>query len=121
LSPARLVVRFTLIGITVGIVYAYFNAPESSAGVLIELLRGAVIGAIISSLVSCFELLYLRGTPGARLRRAPFLALLALKSVIYLVIVLFALSITEFTLPRAADSPPVCGAKPSFSASAPRS
>jgi adenylate cyclase len=107
LSPARLILRFTLIGTTVGIVYAYFQAPISASGVLVELLRGAVIGAIISSVVSCFEILFLRGPTGAPLRRAPFLALIAIRAVIYLSIIFAALLIGEFALPRAADSPPV--------------
>jgi adenylate cyclase len=106
-SPARLILRFTLIGTVVGIIYAYFQAPVSPEGLQVELIRGAVIGAIISSLVSCFEIPLLRGRAGARLRRAPFLALLLLKSVIYLTITFFALSVGEFALPRAADSPPV--------------
>jgi adenylate cyclase len=106
-SPARLILRFTLIGIAVGIIYAYFQAPVSPEGQQIELIRGAVIGAIISSCVTVFEIIILRGSIGAPLRRAPFLALLLLKSVIYLAIIFFALSVGEFALPRAADSPPV--------------
>lgn len=106
-SSARLILRFILIGTAVGVIYAYFQAPVSQYGVQVELLRGAVIGAIISSCVSCFEILILRGRPGARLRRAPFLALIGVKSVIYLAIIFFALTVGEFALPRAADSPPV--------------
>lgn len=106
-SPARLISRFTLIGIAVGIVYAYFQAPDSPGGVLVELSRGAAIGAIISSFVSVFEILILRGAVGAPLRRAPFLALIVLKSVIYLAIIFFALSVGEFMLARAPDSPNV--------------
>lgn len=107
LSPARLILRFTLIGTAVGVVYAYFQAPISINGVLVELLRGGVIGAVISSVVSCFEILFLRGPSGASLRRAPFLALIAIRAVIYLGIIFAALLIGEFALPRAADSPPV--------------
>jgi adenylate cyclase len=107
LSSTRLIVRFTLIGIAVGIVYAYFNAPASPDGTLIELLRGAVIGAIISSMVSSFELLILRGPAGSRVRRTPFLVLIAIKSVIYVAIIFIALLVGEFMLPRAADSPAV--------------
>ncbi len=99
--------RFTLIGTAVGIIYAYFQAPVSPEGVQVELIRGAVIGAIISSFVTVFEIIILRGPIGAPMRRAPFLALLLLKSVIYLAIIFFALSVGEFALPRAADSPPV--------------
>lgn len=106
-SIARLIFRFTLIGISVGIVYAYFQAPNSTDGLAIELLRGAVIGAITSGSVSTFELVFLRGRFGAPLRRAPFLALIGVKAAIYLVIISMALLIGEFALPRAADSPPV--------------
>ena len=104
-SPARLILRFMLIGVAVGVAYTFLSAPPGRNAVLTDFTRGGLIGAIIASCASSFEILFLRGAVGAPLRRVPFLALVAVKSVVYLAVILIALEVGQWLFPSSAPFP----------------
>lgn len=96
----KLILRFALIGVAVGVVYGHLTAPaQGTASIFDGVARGAIDGAMISIMISSFEVLFLQAEAGAAVRRLPFLPHLAIKTLCYLVIFLFALSIGAILLP----------------------
>jgi adenylate cyclase len=103
-QPIRDILRFTLIGAVVGAAYGHMMAiadgrPLVSVG---GLPRGVVTGVLITGILFSFEQA-LAQPPMARLREMPFLAHLAMKTIIYLVIILFGLAIGARLLPTPAE------------------
>src|SRR5271170_2566423 len=103
-QPIRDILRFTLIGAVVGAAYGHMMAiadgrPLVSVG---GLPRGVVTGVLIIGILFSFEQA-LAQPPMARLREMPFLAHLAMKTIIYLVIILFGLAIGARLLPTPAE------------------
>ena len=65
----------------------------------IGLTRGALTGAVIASVLTSFDVLVLTGPLGAPLRRAPFPVHVAVKTGIYLIVILFGLELGEWVFP----------------------
>src|SRR3984957_18646272 len=63
------------------------------------LARGAVTGAVIAGVLTSFDAFVLRGSLGAPLRRAPFTAHVAVRTAIYLIVILLALRLGEWVFP----------------------
>src|ERR1700733_1067177 len=87
-----LVVWITLSSSLLGAMFAYVeNRPHGIAGFVNTELHGVVAGGLNGGILSSFEILVLRGAYGARLRQLPFLPYLALRSLLYLAIILLVL------------------------------
>src|SRR6516164_6456471 len=90
-QPIRNVLWFTLIGAVVGAAYGHMIAVSDGAPLLCSagVPRGAFTGVVITGIL--FSLEQLLAQPAmAKLRRIPFSIHLALKTAIYLVVILFA-------------------------------
>ena len=99
-QPIRAILWFTLIGAVVGAAYGHAKAMSDGCPLLglLGFPRGALTGVVITGILFSFEQVLAR--PGmARLRRTPFLVNLAIKTVIYLVIILFGLVLGAWLLP----------------------
>ena len=94
-SRLRLIFWLTAISAAVGIAYSQIDVVESRGPFFAAygMLRGAMIGTVIGSLLSSFEVFLMWGPVGAPLRRAPFAVHVAVKTVIYIIVILFALSL----------------------------
>ena len=69
-----------------------FGFASSHAEPLVAL-RGAIIGGVIGTVLSLFELLFLSGRSGVRLRRLPFTLVLAIRAVVSFTVFAVALSL----------------------------
>jgi adenylate cyclase len=103
-QPIRDILWFTLIGAVVGAAYGHLQAvsngrPLFSFG---GLPRGVLTGVVITGILSSFEQVLARPAM-APLRRTPFLVHLAVKTLIYLVVILFGLVIGAWLLPAPAE------------------
>ena len=100
-SRIQIVFRFAAIAAIVGALYAHFHAVMTGSPILSRdgILRGAMTGAIIASILISFEVYVLAAPLGAPLRRAPFLVHVAIKTLIYLAVILFALALGAWALP----------------------
>ena len=91
-NALRLVVWITLSSSLLGALFAYAeNRPYSVANFVNTELHGVVAGGLNGGILSSLEILVLRGAYGARLRQLPFLPYLALRSLLYLGIILLVL------------------------------
>ena len=91
-NALRLVVWITLSSSLLGAMFAYAeNRPHGIADFVNTELHGVVAGGLNGGILSSFEILVLRGAYGARLRQLPFLPYLALRSLLYLGIILLVL------------------------------
>ncbi len=93
-QPIRDVLRFTLIGAVVGAGYGHMMAVIDGSPLLgiVGLPRGVLTGVVITSILFSFERA-LEHPAMAPLRRTPFLVHLVIKTVVYLVVILFGLVI----------------------------
>ncbi len=100
-SRIQIVLWFAATAAIVGALYAHFHAVMTGGLVLSSagLLRGAMTGALIASILISFEVFVLAEPLGAPLRRAPFLVHVAAKTLIYLAVILFALALGAWALP----------------------
>lgn len=103
-QPLRDILRFTSIGAVVGAAYGHMMAvsdgrPLLSAG---GLPRGVLTGVVITGILSSFEQVLARPAM-ARLRASPFLVHLAIKTVIYLAVILFGLVIGAWSFPAPSE------------------
>jgi adenylate cyclase len=102
-NRVQIVLSFTLIAAAVGAVYSQANvfADGGPPFSLNSVARGAMTGAIIASILTSLEVFVLAAPAGARLRQAPFLAHIALKTLFYLIVIVFALTLggTAFPAP----------------------
>jgi adenylate cyclase len=95
---------FTLIGAVVGAAYGHMMAVSDGKPLLSfsGVPRGILTGVVITGILSSFE--QVLAQPGmAPLRRTPFLVHLAIKTVIYLIVILFGLVIGARFLPAPKD------------------
>jgi adenylate cyclase len=99
--PVREILWFILIGAVVGAAYGHMMAVSDGRPLLSfgGVPRGVITGVVITSILSSFEQFLLR----PRLRRAPFLVNLIIKTAIYLVVILFGLSVGGWLLPSPAE------------------
>ena len=91
-NALRLVVLITLSSSLLGALFAYSeHRPHGIADFVNTELRGALAGGLNGGILSSVEILVLRGAYGASLRQLPFLPYLALRSLLYLGIILLVL------------------------------
>jgi adenylate cyclase len=103
-QPIRNILWFTSIGAVVGAAYAHMMAVSDGRALLGVggLPRGVLAGVVITGILSTFEQI-LAGPAMARLRATPFLVHLAIKTVIYLVVILFGLTIGIWSFPAPSE------------------
>lgn len=99
-QPLRDILRFTSIGAIVGAAYGHMIAVSDGRPLLSVggLPRGVLTGVVITGILSSFEQV-LAQPAMARLRATPFLVHLAIKTVIYLAVILFGLVIGTWSFP----------------------
>src|ERR1700727_1407110 len=91
-NALRLVIWITLSSSLLGALFAYAeNRPHGIADFVNAELHGVLAGGLNGGILSSLEILVLRGAYGASLRRLPFLPYLAIRSVLYLGIILLVL------------------------------
>jgi adenylate cyclase len=107
-SRIRLILWITFISAVIGAVYGHINAVMNGSAVISfdAVPRGILIGVVIGSILSSFEVFVLEEPIGAPLRRASFPVHVAVKTVIYLIVILFALALGARAL-RAPNEPGV--------------
>ncbi len=66
--------------------------------------RGALTGALIGGVLTTFDAFVLNAPLGAPLRRAPFAVHVAIKTIIYLAVILFALKLGHDLLPSPGET-----------------
>jgi len=98
-STITLFIWISLTSMVVSGLYGHFY-PFARSGIGAEgYLRGAAIGAIISSILAALEIYVFTGPRGAPFRRAPFLVYLAARMLIYLAVTLFGLAAGQWLIP----------------------
>jgi adenylate cyclase len=97
----RIILWATAIAAAVGASYSQTHVAQDGhpAFALYGAPRGAFTGAVIASVLTALESLVLGGPIGAQLRRAPFPVHVALKTVIYLAVILIVLEIASHLFP----------------------
>ena len=91
-NALRLVLWITLSASLLGAFFAYAEKrPLGIADFVNTKLHGALAGGLNGGILSSFEIFVLRGAKGAALRQLPFLPYLALRSLLYLGIILLVL------------------------------
>jgi hypothetical protein len=89
-NALRLVLWITLSASLLGAFFAE-KRPLGIADFVNTELHGALAGGLNGGILSSFEIFVLRGAKGASLRQLPFLPYLALRSLLYLGIILLGL------------------------------
>src|ERR1700722_544834 len=98
-NALRLVIWITLSSSLLGALFAYAeNRPHGIADFVNTELHGVLAGGLNGGILSSLEILVLRGAYGASLRRLPFLPYLAIRSVLYLGIILLVLIASNLLL-----------------------
>src|SRR5271167_2143612 len=103
-QPIRDILWFTSIGAVVGAVYGHMMAVSDGRPLLGAggLPRGVLTGVVITG--ALFSLERVLAQPAmSRLRRTPFLVHLAIKTVVYLIIILFGLAMGARAFPAPAE------------------
>jgi hypothetical protein len=97
-------IMVTLIGVVGGAAYGHMMAVSDGKPLLSVggLPRGALTGVVITGVLSSFEQVLARPAM-APLRQTPFLVHLAIKTVIYLAVILFGLVIGAWLFPTPAE------------------
>jgi len=90
-----LIVKLTLVSAFVGAIYGHFSAVAAGGTAFDGVLRGAGTGALIAAILTTLESLGWDASAGA-LARAPFLLHLVLKSLVYLLVFLFAIAAVQW-------------------------
>ncbi len=100
-SPFRLIVWFTLIAAVAGALYAHVHAVIDGSPLFAfqGVPRGAMTGALIASILTSFEVYVVNEPIGAPLRQVSFPVHLAVKTLIYLIVILFALALGALVFP----------------------
>jgi adenylate cyclase len=105
-EPFRHILWATALAAAVGAAYAERRLLQGGgpAFAISGFARGALTGAVIGGVLTSFDALVLNGPPGARLRRAPFAAHVAVKTVIYLGVILFGLKLGSSLFPAPGEN-----------------
>jgi adenylate cyclase len=100
-GPLRVVLWSTAMAALLGAAYSEMHVLQGGGQPLAVygLARGAMVGAVIASILGSFNAFVMTGPLGAPLRRAPFAAHVAIKTVIYLGVILFGLKLGEWVFP----------------------
>jgi hypothetical protein len=101
-EPFRHILWATALAAALGAAYSQIQVYQRGGQPLAVyfLARGALTGAVIASVLTSFNAFVFDGMPGARLRRAPFTVHVAVKTVIYLGIILFGLNLAAISFRR---------------------
>jgi adenylate cyclase len=97
----RLVFRLAAISAAIGAVYSQTHVVENAQPLFAAygMLRGAVTGLAIGGALSSLEVFGFGGPLGSSLRRAPFPAHVAIKTAIYLAVILLGLKLGAWAFP----------------------
>jgi adenylate cyclase len=100
-DPLRVILWTTAIGAAMGAAYSQMHVMENGAPTfaLYGVPRGVLTGGAVASVLSTLEALVLSGQAGAPLRRLPFPVHVAVKTLIYLAVILFALEVGGHVFP----------------------
>src|SRR5580692_7034142 len=100
-DPFRHILWVTALAAALGAAYSEMEALQRGGQVLAVyyLARGALTGAVIASILTSFDGFVLRGPLGAPLRRAPFSIHVAIRTGIYLIVILFGLKFGSYLFP----------------------
>src|ERR1700729_2183037 len=100
-SPFRHILWAPALAAALGAAYSEMHVLQRGGHALAVygLARGAVTGAVIAGVLTSFDAFVLRGPLGAPLRRAPFTAHVAVRTGIYLIVILLALRLGEWVFP----------------------
>jgi adenylate cyclase len=100
-SKLRLIAWCTIISSAIGAVYALFTAvPEGGQQLAVRAVaRGTLAGGVIACALTSLEVFFFETPLAAALRRLPFLAHVTIKTLVYLVVILLALSLGAWALP----------------------
>jgi len=105
-GPLRVLFWSTAIAAALGAAYAemrVLQAGEQGLAVYI-LARGATVGAVIAGILTSLEVFVLTQPLGAPLRRAPFPAHVAIKTVLYLGVIVFGLKLGGALFPAPGET-----------------
>jgi adenylate cyclase len=105
-GPLRVVLWSTAIAAVLGAAYSEMHVLQGGGQPLAiyGLARGAVVGAVIASILGSFNAVVQSGPLGAPLRRAPFTVHVAVKTGIYLIVILFGLKLGEWVFPAPGEN-----------------
>jgi adenylate cyclase len=100
-GPFRHVLWATALAAALGAAYSEMHVLQAGGRALavFGLARGALTGAVIASILTSFDGFVLSGPLGAPLRRAPFAAHVAVRTGIYLIVILLSLKLGEWVFP----------------------
>jgi adenylate cyclase len=102
----RILLWCTVVGAAIGVVYAEFEVARQGLAhfAWYSVSRGALVGALIASILTSLEV-YLLWTPlGSSLRRVPFPVHVAVKTLIYLIVIVSALSLGAWAFPAPGEA-----------------
>jgi adenylate cyclase len=105
-GPLRIILWATALAAIVGAAYSEMQVWQGGGSTidLHGMARGAVTGALIGVILTSFDGFVLDAPLGAPLRRAPFAVHVAIKTAIYLGVILFALRLGHDLVPTRANS-----------------
>ena len=105
-EPFRHILWATALAAALGAAYSQIQVYQRGGQPLAVyfLARGALTGAVIASVLTSFNAFVFDGMPGAPLRRAPFTVHVAVKTVIYLGVILFGLKLGSYLFPAADEN-----------------
>ena len=100
-DPFRHILWATALAAALGAAYSEMHVLQRGGQALAVygLARGAVTGAVIAGILTTFDGFVLRGPLGAPLRRAPFTVHVAVRTGIYLIVILLGLKLGEWVFP----------------------
>jgi adenylate cyclase len=105
-GPLRVVLWSTAAAAAVGAAYSEMQVLQRGGQTLDihGMARGALTGAVIAGILTSFDTFVLTGALAAPLRRAPFAAHVAIKTLIYLCVILFGLKLGHTLLPSPGET-----------------
>ena len=105
-GPLRVVLWSTALAAVVGAAYSEMHVLQNGGQTLAHygMARGAMTGALIGGTLTFFDRFILIGPMGAPLRRAPFAVHVAVKTLLYLAVILFALKLGDVLLPAPGET-----------------
>jgi adenylate cyclase len=118
-NQIRLILRFSVGGGLIGAIYSQINVAMHGGPFFASYgaPRGVVTGVVIAGILTSLEVFVLAEALGAPLRRAPFSVNVAIKTAIYLVLILFGLALGSWLFP-APNEPGIQGQDVLFSLAA---
>ena len=105
-DPFRHILWATALAAALGAAYSEMHVLQRGGQALAVygLARGAVTGAVIAGILTSFDGFVLRGPLGAPLRRAPFTVHVAVRTGIYLIVILFGLKLGSYLFPAPGEN-----------------